>query len=59
MLADLVATQEETLERQSEECQQAKLQMETQQVMLEEAQRRLREAIDQKQKTTELNDMDL
>ena len=29
MLADLVGTQEETLERQSEECQQAKREMET------------------------------
>lgn len=59
MLADLVSTQEQTIERQTEECQQAKHKLLAAEISLEEAQRKLKEAVEQKQKTAELNDMDL
>ena len=59
MLQDLVTTQESTLERLEADCADARRESESQEISLAEAQRKLKEAIEAKQRANELNQMDL
>ncbi len=59
MAADLVAIQESTLERQSTEVQGCQRELESQELVLEEAQRKLKDATERKNNANDLNDMDL
>ena len=59
MLQDLVTTQESTLGRLEADCADARRESESQEISLAEAQRKLKEAIEAKQRANELNQMDL
>lgn len=59
MIQDLVSTQEATIERFEEDCQAARREKEGKELALGEAQRKLKDIKEQKEKTADLNEMDL
>lgn len=59
MIADLVATQESTLARLTDETEGTSRELASQQILFEEAKRKLKEAVERKNNVDELNDLDM